>query len=602
MDRERFSAEVRERLLALPNVRMEAGEVGELPDGIVVIATGPLTSEALTNALEGYVGEKLYFYDSIAPIVSTDSIDMEIAFRASRWDKGETADYLNLPMDEETYRAFVRELLAGEKVVPHSFEEPRYFEGCLPIEVMAERGEDTLAFGPLKPVGLVDPRTGKRPHAVVQLRMEDVHGSSYNLVGFQTRLTWPEQRRIFKMIPGLANADFLRMGQIHRNTFIDAPRLLQRDLSLRAEPRLFFAGQITGVEGYVESASCGLLTALAIHARLNDTGFVPPPAETSLGALYRHVTGEAHPEGYTYQPSNVIFGLFPPLTGRMKKAEKRAAHGRRAADAIQPWLAQVPPPRRCRGRAGRAPRAGLRSRPPAGWRPASQNPPGVEKTMPNWKRSLGVALLGALLVVTGCKSGESRSASGSSSGVGQPLDPSVQAEDLRLSPDGKHVTYLVNGEKPRVDGIPPQMRLGELRTAPVDGGRVADAGPWRDQRARRLALQPGRALGAAALGLQPGQHVRGAPGGGSLHAGRGAGLARQAGDLHAGQRRWPAGGLRGWRHAEARAPSRGPLPRGGGGGRTGPLHPGRERADLQAPALGGRRTDGRSHRPGIRRR
>ncbi len=341
VDREGFSSAVEDALKAAA-VTVVPGEVGTLPEGEVVIATGPLTSEALTRELERYVGEKLYFYDSIAPILSADSIDMEIAFRQSRYGKGGGDDYLNLPMNAEEYGAFVRELRAGQKVVPHEFEEPKYFEGCLPIEVMADRGDETLAFGPMKPVGLTDPRTGQRPHAVIQLRMEDRAGTAYNMVGFQTRLTWGEQKRIFKMIPGLANAEFLRMGQIHRNTFIDSPRLLARDLSLKAEPRLFFAGQITGVEGYVESAACGLLTALAVHARLTSGEFSPPPAATALGALHRHITGEAHPDGYPHQPSNVTFGLFPPLPGRVKKLDKKAAHAARAKTDFQGWLPATP--------------------------------------------------------------------------------------------------------------------------------------------------------------------------------------------------------------------------------------------------------------------
>lgn len=341
VDREGFSSAV-EGSLQAAGVTVVPGEVGTLPEGEVVIATGPLTSEALTRELERYVGEKLYFYDSIAPILSADSIDMEIAFRQSRYGKGGGDDYLNLPMNAEEYGAFVRELRAGQKVVPHEFEEPKYFEGCLPIEVMADRGDETLAFGPMKPVGLTDPRTGQRPHAVIQLRMEDRAGTAYNMVGFQTRLTWGEQKRIFKMIPGLANAEFLRMGQIHRNTFIDSPRLLARDLSLKAEPRLFFAGQITGVEGYVESAACGLLTALAVHARLTSGEFSPPPAATALGALHRHITGEAHPDGYPHQPSNVTFGLFPPLPGRVKKLDKKAAHAARAKTDFQGWLPATP--------------------------------------------------------------------------------------------------------------------------------------------------------------------------------------------------------------------------------------------------------------------
>lgn len=343
VDRDKFSAEVMQSLVGSGAITIVPGEVEALPEGPVVIATGPLTSEALTRDLERYVGEKLYFYDAIAPIIAADSIDETIAFRQSRYGKGGGDDYLNLPMNKEQYLAFVHALRAAEKVKPHAFEEPRYFEGCLPIEVMAERGDEVLSHGPMKPVGLRDPRTGESPHAVVQLRMEDTAGTSFNLVGFQTRLTWPEQRRIFKEIPGLANAEFLRMGQIHRNTFIDSPRLLSRDLSLSAEPRLFFAGQITGVEGYVESTACGYLTALAVHARLTGGTFLPPPATTALGSLYRHITGEAHPPGHAHQPTNVIFGIFPPLAGRVKKADKRAAYSSRAQQDFAPWLEQLAP-------------------------------------------------------------------------------------------------------------------------------------------------------------------------------------------------------------------------------------------------------------------
>jgi methylenetetrahydrofolate--tRNA-(uracil-5-)-methyltransferase len=344
VDREAFSAAVTRSVHEAPGLEVVPGEVDRLPEGPVVVATGPLTSDALTADLERYVGEKLYFYDSIAPIVSGDSIDMDIAFRASRYGKGGGDDYINLPMTQEEYYRFIAEVKAGQKVVPHSFEEPRYFEGCLPIEVMVERGDETLAFGPLKPVGLKDPRTGRESYAVVQLRMEDKAGTSWNMVGFQTRLTWGEQKRIFtSCIPGLRNAEFLRMGQIHRNTFIDSPRLLGRDLSLKAEPRVFFAGQITGVEGYVESAACGYLVALSVYARLMGREFVPPPATTALGSLYRHVTGEAHPADHVYQPSNVIFGLFPPLPGRVKKAEKRARYAARAQTDLAAWLPSVPP-------------------------------------------------------------------------------------------------------------------------------------------------------------------------------------------------------------------------------------------------------------------
>ncbi len=344
VERVGFSGEVEQRLKSHPRITVEAGEVSHVPEGTVVFATGPLTSKALTDALEPHVGEKLYFYDAIAPIVAADSIDESIAFRQSRWGKGGGDDYLNLPMNKEQYLNFVNEVRAGAKVKPHEFEEPKYFEGCLPIEVMAERGDDTLAYGPMKPVGLMDPRTNVRPHAVVQLRMEDRGGTAWNLVGFQTRLTWPEQKRIFAMIPGLQNADWVRMGQIHRNTFLDSPRLLARDLSLKNEARIFFAGQITGVEGYVESTACGYLTALAVHARLTGTDFTPPPATTALGAIYRHVTGEAHPDGYRYQPTNVVFALFPPIEGRFKKAEKRVQYAQRAVRDFDMWAPTAPHP------------------------------------------------------------------------------------------------------------------------------------------------------------------------------------------------------------------------------------------------------------------
>ncbi|AKQ67090.1 tRNA:m(5)U-54 MTase gid [Myxococcus hansupus] len=340
VERDGFSGAITQSLLSHPGVELVAGEVERLPDeGPVVIASGPLTSDALTRELERHVGTKLYFYDAIAPILSADSIDMNVAFRQSRYGKGGGDDYLNLPMTKDEYHRFIAELKAGQKVVPHAFEEPKYFEGCLPIEVMAERGDDTLAYGPMKPVGLRDPRTGQDPYAVVQLRMEDVGGTSWNMVGFQTRLTWGEQKRIFaNFIPGLQQAEFLRMGQIHRNTFIDSPRLLSKDLSLKTEPRLYFAGQVSGVEGYVESAACGYLVALALHAKLTGTEWVPPPATTAMGALLRHVTGEAHPPDYPHQPSNIIFGIFPPITGRMKKAEKRAAYSARAKQDLAAWL------------------------------------------------------------------------------------------------------------------------------------------------------------------------------------------------------------------------------------------------------------------------
>jgi methylenetetrahydrofolate--tRNA-(uracil-5-)-methyltransferase len=346
VDRERFSRRVTERLAAHPLVRILRQEVTALPEPprLALVATGPLTSDALAAELSALAGDRLHFYDAIAPIVAAESVDRNIAYARSRYGKGTGDDYLNLPLDEAQYRAFVAALLAGEKVAPHAFEEPRYFEGCLPIEVMAERGPDVLAYGPMKPVGLEDPRTGKRPFAVVQLRREDEAGTAWNLVGFQTRLTWPEQRRIFRtFVPGLRDAEFLRLGQVHRNTFVDAPRVLAPDLSLRARPHVFLGGQITGVEGYVESAACGHLAARAILDRLAGRPFRPPPPSTAMGALHRHLTAAAHPPGYDYQPTNIVFALFPPLTGRHRgKAARKEAHVARARKEIETWLDEAP--------------------------------------------------------------------------------------------------------------------------------------------------------------------------------------------------------------------------------------------------------------------
>ena len=273
--------------------------------------------------------------------MSSDSIDRTIAFEASRYGKGDGADYLNLPLNAEEYDEFVALLLAGEKVTPHSFEEPRYFEGCLPIEVMAERGHECLAFGPMKPVGLTDPRTGRRPKAVVQLRAENREKTAYNLVGFQTRLTWPEQRRIFRIIPGLSQAEFLRLGQVHRNTFLEAPKTLAKDLSLIVRPNLFPAGQITGVEGYVESTASGWMAALSAACRLWGKPFVPPPSETALGALYRHLMGEAGQPGAPFQPSNVTFALFPELPPGTPKGERKARRMARAREALSAWISEL---------------------------------------------------------------------------------------------------------------------------------------------------------------------------------------------------------------------------------------------------------------------
>jgi len=342
VDRRRFSAAVTARLEGHPRISSRRQEAVALPPppGPAVVATGPLTSDPLAAEIAQACGGRLAFYDAIAPIVEADSVDREVAYARSRYGKGTGDDYLNLPMTEGDYRAFVEALLGAEKVPAHDFEEPRYFEGCLPIEIMAERGADALRYGPMKPVGLEDPRTGRRPHAVVQLRREDAAGTAFNLVGFQTRLTWPEQRRVFReRIPGLRDAEFLRLGQVHRNTFVDAPRVLAPDLSLRERPHLFLAGQITGVEGYVESAAGGLIVARSVLDRLAGRPFRPPPPGTALGALYRHVTGAAHPDGYEYQPTNVVFALFPPLPGRHRgKEARKAAHAERARREIREWM------------------------------------------------------------------------------------------------------------------------------------------------------------------------------------------------------------------------------------------------------------------------
>jgi methylenetetrahydrofolate--tRNA-(uracil-5-)-methyltransferase len=357
VDRAVFSGGLTARVRAHPLIAVVGEEVAALPEGpdLCIVATGPLTGESLARSLAEAAGAgSLAFYDAIAPIVAGDSVDREVAFAQSRYGKGEGADYLNLPLSREEYERFVGELVKGVKVAPHDFEEPRYFEGCLPIEVMAERGRDVLAYGPMKPVGLTDPRTGARPHAVVQLRREDKAGTAWNLVGFQTRLTWPEQKRIFgSCIPGLRNAEWVRLGQVHRNTFLDAPRALAADGSLKARPHAFCAGQITGVEGYVESAASGHLTARRVLARLRGGEFVPPPATTALGALLRHVSGEAHPPDYDYQPTNVVYALFPPLEGRHKKQERKPRMLARARRDLASWAEahgvplaplQVPPP------------------------------------------------------------------------------------------------------------------------------------------------------------------------------------------------------------------------------------------------------------------
>lgn len=335
VDRTLFSEYITSKIENHPLIEVVREEVTRIPDeGIVVVASGPLTSGNLAAEIGNRIGEYLYFYDAIAPIVSADSIDYSKAFHASRYGKGDGDDYVNCPMDEEQYRSFVTELLNAEKVEPKSFEKVVHFEGCMPIEEMASRGPETLRFGPMKPVGLVDPRVGVEPYAVIQLRQENREKTMYNLVGFQTKLTWPEQKRIFRMIPGLEQAQFLRLGSMHRNTFINAPKLLLPTCQLKSDPRIFFAGQITGVEGYVESASSGFVAGVnAARLVLGEELTVPPP-ETAIGALACHITNA---EAANFQPMNVNYGLFPPLPGRIKKKEKRGLLAQRGLEALEKW-------------------------------------------------------------------------------------------------------------------------------------------------------------------------------------------------------------------------------------------------------------------------
>jgi methylenetetrahydrofolate--tRNA-(uracil-5-)-methyltransferase len=337
VDRERFSAEVTRRIDGHPLIEREVATVERIPDDpTVVLAAGPLCGDALAADLSRVIGqEQLAYYDSVAPIVTADSIDREQVFAASRYDKGGDDAYVNCPLEAAQYRAFVQALVDSEKVVPHGFEAIRYFEGCLPVEVMAERGAETLAYGPMKPVGLCDPRTGKRPHAVVQLRKEDGEGTAYNMVGFQTRMTQAEQRRVFALIPGLERARFERFGSVHRNTFVNSPEVLDEQLALRARPSVHLAGQITGVEGYVESAACGLCVGLMLAARSNGRTLAAPPATTALGALLGHLRRPSQ----DFQPSNVVWSMFPPLadTRRLARKDRRQALAERALHDLAVW-------------------------------------------------------------------------------------------------------------------------------------------------------------------------------------------------------------------------------------------------------------------------
>ncbi len=334
VDRHGFARLVTERIAEHPNITVVPGEVTEIPSGEVVIASGPLTSDALAECLQALLGDDsaLHFYDAAAPLVSAESIDMERAWMGSRYDRG-TADYVNCPMTQEEYDAFWQALTTAQEAEVHGFEDQKVFEGCMPVEVMARRGRETLCYGPLKPRGLVDPRTGREPYAVVQLRRDNREGSVYNLVGFQTHLRFPEQRRVFSMIPALHSAEFLRYGVMHRNTFLNSPQLLDRYYRLKAEPRISFAGQMTGVEGYVESAASGFLAGVETARRLRGLPPVDFPQETAIGALGLYVSNQSVT---AFQPMNINFGIMPPLGRRVKgKRNKNAELSRRSLEIIE---------------------------------------------------------------------------------------------------------------------------------------------------------------------------------------------------------------------------------------------------------------------------
>ena len=334
VDREGFSQMVTDKLSALPNVEIVHEEVTKIPEGQVIIATGPLTSDDMAESINELCQgtEYLSFYDAAAPIVTLDSIDMDSAFFASRYDKG-TADYINCPMNKDEYLAFWKELISAREAKVHGFDDGGVFEGCMPVEVMARRGEDTLRFGPLKPVGLIDPRNGKENYAVVQLRRDNAAGTLFNLVGFQTHLAFPEQRRVFSMIPALKNAEFVRYGVMHRNTYLNSPKLLDRYYRLRGNERISFAGQITGVEGYVESAASGMLTGMETAARILGKPAYDFPRETAIGALSLYISDESVTH---FQPMNVNFGIIEPLGRRVKgKRNKNAEISARSLNLME---------------------------------------------------------------------------------------------------------------------------------------------------------------------------------------------------------------------------------------------------------------------------
>jgi methylenetetrahydrofolate--tRNA-(uracil-5-)-methyltransferase len=334
VDRTGFAASLTRAIEAEPLVRMVREEVTAVPDGVAILATGPLTSPALSDALGGAVGAKqLYFYDAIAPTVTTDSLDLDVAWKQSRYDKGGD-DYVNCPLDRDQYYAFVDAVLAADKVPTREFERVVYFEGCMPIEEMARRGRDTLAFGPMRPVGLVDPRTGTRPYAAVQLRQDDAAGRLFNMVGFQTKMTYPEQRRVFRMIPGLTRAEFVRLGSLHRNTYVNAPDLLLPSLQLAARKSVLLAGQIVGVEGYVESAAMGILAGLNAVRLIRGEPMAVPPLTTALGSLIAYVTERGRK---AFQPMNANYGLFPPLARPLRGPAKKAALADRGLGDLRRW-------------------------------------------------------------------------------------------------------------------------------------------------------------------------------------------------------------------------------------------------------------------------
>ena len=333
VDREGFSAAVTAAVRSHPHITVAEGEVTAIPDGEVVIASGPLTSDALSQAIAGLFPENSYlnFFDAAAPIVTFDSIDMDHAWFASRYGKG-TADYINCALSDEEYLAFWKELCAAQEAQVHGFEDKHVFEGCMPVEVMARRGVQTLSFGPLKPKGLPDPKTGREPYAVVQLRRDNAQGTLYNLVGFQTHLKWGEQKRVFSMIPALKNAEYVRYGVMHRNTYLDSPRLLDRYYRVRGNERLVFAGQITGVEGYVESTASGFLAGVELARRLLGQEPLDFPRETATGALAQYVSNESITD---FQPMNINFGIMPPLDHKVKgKRNKNAELSRRSLDLV----------------------------------------------------------------------------------------------------------------------------------------------------------------------------------------------------------------------------------------------------------------------------